>query len=267
MLTQKQIKEEAQRLHKAEIERVQIYATTTRFPEMEIKDAYAIQKKWMELKQADGRKVVGHKIGLTSRVMQVAMGIDEPDYGVLLNDMVFPTNSKIQTNDFLDPKIEVELAFVLKKRLFGENLTINNILDATDYVIPALELIAARSFRKNPDTGYIRTVKDTISDNAANAGIITGDKKVDPKKIDLRWVSALLYRNGTIEESGVAAAVLDHPANGIVWLAKKYAQYNVALEAGQIILAGSFTRPIDVASGDKIIADYGNLGTIKCDFI
>ena len=267
MLTQTEIKAEAKRLHEAEMERKQIPATTTRFPKMEIKDAYTIQKVWMELKQADGRNVVGYKIGLTSRVMQVAMEIDEPDYGILLDDMVFSTNSKIKTNDFLDPKIEVELAFVLKKRLFGENLTIENVIDATDYVVPALELIAARSFRKNPETGYVRTVKDTISDNAANAGIITGDKKVDPKTIDLRWVSALLYKNGTIEESGVAAAVLDHPANGVVWLAKKYAQYNVALEAGQIILAGSFTRPIDVAPGDKIVADYGDLGMIKCDFI
>lgn len=267
MLSKEQIKEEVQRLQKSEIKRKQISATTTRFPKMEIKDAYAIQKAWMELKQADGRKIVGHKVGLTSRVMQVAMGIDEPDSGVLLDDMVFPTNSEIKTSDFLDPKIEVELAFVLKKRLFGEDLTIDDVLDATDYVVPALELIAARSFRKNPDTGYVRTVKDTISDNAANAGIITGDKKVDPKSIDLRWVSALLYKNGTIEESGVAAAVLDHPANGVVWLARKYAQYNVALEVGQIILSGSFTRPINVASGDQFIADYGALGKIKCDFI
>ncbi|WP_158839205.1 2-oxo-hept-4-ene-1,7-dioate hydratase [Polaribacter sp. L3A8] len=266
MLKEQQIKEEAQRLDKAEINRQQISATTTRFPDMEIKDSYAIQKAWMQLKQNKGRKVVGHKIGLTSRVMQVAMGIDEPDYGTLLDDMVFENNSEIETSNFLDPKIEVELAFVLKKRLFGENVTIEDVFDATDYVVPALELIAARSYRKNPETGYVRTVRDTISDNAANAGIITGGKKVNPRDVDLRWVSTLLYKNGTIEESGVAAAVLDHPANGIVWLAKKYAQHNVALEAGQIILAGSFTRPIDVSAGDEIIADYGPLGKITVNF-
>ena len=135
--------------------------------------------------------------------------------------MIFENNSNIQAANFLDPKIEVELAFVLKKRLFGENLTIEEVLDATDYVIPALELIAARTYRKNSKTGYVRTVRDTISDNAANAGIITGGEKVTPKSVDLRWVSALLYKNGTIEESGVAAAVLDHPVKGVIWLAKK----------------------------------------------
>ncbi|MDB2606246.1 2-oxo-hepta-3-ene-1,7-dioic acid hydratase [Zobellia sp.] len=266
MLTQQEIKEEALRLDLAETERLQIEPTTLRFPEMEITDSYAIQKGWVALKKEQGKKIVGHKIGLTSRVMQVAMGIDEPDYGTLFDDMVFENNSKIKASDFLDPKIEVELAFVLKKRLFGEHLTINDVIEATAYVVPALELIAARTFRKNPKTGYVRTVKDTISDNAANAGIIKGGNIIDPHEIDLRWVSALLYKNGTIEESGVAAAVLDHPAKGIVWLAKKYAQHGVALEAGQIILAGSFTRPIDVAKGDEIIADYGPFGKITINF-
>ncbi len=266
MLTVEEINDEAKRLDLAETNRVQIEPTTIRFPNMEIKDSYAIQKAWVGLKQEQGRKIVGYKIGLTSRVMQVAMNIDEPDYGTLLDDMVFENNSEIKTSAFLDPKIEVELAFVLKKRLFGENLTIEDVIEATAYVVPALELIAARTFRKNPKTGYVRTVRDTISDNAANAGIITGDHIIDPNEIDLRWVSALLYKNGTIEESGVAAAVLDHPAKGIVWLAKKYAQHGVALEAGQTILAGSFTRPIDVAAGDKIIADYGSSGKITVNF-
>ena len=266
MITPKQILEEAQRLNTAEKNKMQINATTNRFPKMGIADSYAIQKAWMQLKKDSGRKVVGHKIGLTSKVMQVAMGIDEPDYGVLLDDMVFENNTIINASDFLDPKIEVELAFVLKKDLFGEDLTIEDVLDATDYVVPALELIAARSYRKDPKTGYVRTVKDTISDNAANAGIITGDEKVSPSSVDLRWVSALLYKNGVIEESGVAAAVLNHPAKGVVWLAKKYAQHNVALKAGQVILAGSFTRPIDVAAGDEIIADYGPLGKITINF-
>ena len=162
MLAQQQIDEEVRRLDQAETTRKQTEPSTIRFPEMEIKDAYAIQKAWMQLKQNKGRKVIGHKIGLTSKVMQVAMGINEPDSGVLLDDMIFENNSNIQAANFLDPKIEVELAFVLKKRLFGENLTIEEVLDATDYVIPALELIAARTYRKNSKTGYVRTVRDTI---------------------------------------------------------------------------------------------------------
>lgn len=267
MLTQEQIQQEAQQLHAAEKNRKQISAITNRFPNMEISDSYAIQNAWMDLKRAEGRSVVGYKIGLTSKVMQVAMNIDEPDYGTLLDDMVFENNSEIKASDFLDPRIEVELAFVLKKRLFGENVTLEDVLEATDYVVPSLELIAARSFRIDPETGYTRTVKDTISDNAANGGIITGGKKVKPNEVDLRWISTLLYKNGIIEESGVAAAVLDHPANGVVWLAKKYALHNVALESGQIILAGSYTRPIKVAKGDVIVADYGPLGKINCSFI
>lgn len=267
MLTQTDIKQEAERLHRAEKERIQISATTTRFPQMEISDSYAIQKQWMELKKEEGRTVIGHKIGLTSHVMQVAMGIDEPDYGTLLDDMVFENFSKIRTQDFLDPKIEVELAFVLKKRIFGINVSVEEVLDATDYIIPSLELIAARSFRKHPETGYTRTVRDTISDNAANGGIITGGRKMKPGEVDLRWASALLYKNDVIVESGVAAAVLDNPVLGVVWLAKKYAQHNVALEPGQLILSGSFTRPVDVAAGDSIVADYGILGKIECEFV
>ena len=267
MLGPSVILEEAQKLHSAERDRKQMAAVTTRYPDMQIEDAYAIQAAWMDLKKSEGRKVVGYKIGLTSRVMQVSMNIDEPDYGTLLNDMVFANRSTIQASDFLDPRIEVELAFILKDRLFGSNLSIADVLQATDYVSPALELIAARSYRKDPSTGYTRTVKDTISDNAANAGIILGDKKMKVEDFDMRWVGALMYKNGIIEESGVSAAVLDHPALGVAWLAKKYSQHGIALEPSQILLAGSFTRPIIVKAGDKIDVDYNHLGKVSCNFV
>ncbi|WP_438424781.1 2-oxo-hept-4-ene-1,7-dioate hydratase [Aquimarina macrocephali] len=267
MLTSSQIKEEANRLHDSEKNKKQVVATTNYFPEMDINDAYQIQKEWVNIKKQEGRKVVGYKIGLTSKVMQVAMNINEPDYGTLLDDMVYENGCEIKTSDFLDPRIEVELAFVLKKPLFGDTLTIEDVLDATDYVVPVLELIAARTFRVDPNTNYSRTVKDTISDNAANAGIILGNTRINPRDIDLRWVGALLYKNGTIEESGVAAAVLDHPAKGVIWLAKKYAKHNITLDAGQIILAGSFTRPIIVKAGDTITVDYNSLGKITCNFM
>ncbi|WP_024772170.1 2-oxo-hept-4-ene-1,7-dioate hydratase [Aquimarina macrocephali] len=267
MLTSSQIKEEANRLHDSEKNKKQVVATTNYFPEMDINDAYQIQKEWVNIKKQEGRKVVGYKIGLTSKVMQVAMNINEPDYGTLLDDMVYENGCEIKTSDFLDPRIEVELAFVLKKPLFGDTLTIEDVLDATDYVVPVLELIAARTFRVDPNTNYSRTVKDTISDNAANAGIILGNTRINPRDIDLRWVGALLYKNGTIEESGVAAAVLDHPAKGVIWLAKKYAKHNITLNAGQIILAGSFTRPVIVKAGDTITVDYNSLGKITCNFM
>jgi len=142
-----------------------------------------------------------------------------------------------------------------------------DVLSATDYVIPALELIDARSQRIDPEIKRPRKVFDTIADNAANAGIIMGGRPIKPMDLDLRWVSALLYRNGVIEETGVAAGVLNHPANGISWLAKRFAPHGVALEPGQIILAGSFTRPVTAAPGDTFHVDYGPLGNITCRFV
>ena len=214
-LSKAQIQAQAKRHHIAEQKRQQIKPVTVEHPNMTIADAYAIQSAWKAIKQKEGRTIIGHKIGLTSQVMQRAMNITESDFGFLLDDMVFEDGGTINTSDFLDPRIEVELAFILKKDLSGPNVTLFDVLNATDYVVPALELIAARSFRVDPETGYKRTVRDTISDNAANGGIIMGGRPMRPDAIDLRWVGALLYKNGVIEESGVAAAVLNHPANGI----------------------------------------------------
>ena len=265
-LTQEQIQNASQALYQAELERIQIDALTSTYPNMTMDDAYAVQSAWMELKEADGDETIGYKIGLTSRVMQRAMGIDIPDYGVLKQSMSFENDSKIKASDFTDPRIEVELAFVLKERLFGESVSVEDVLNATDYVIPALELIAARSHRVHPESSYARTVIDTISDNAANAGIIMGGNKIMPSDVDLRWCGAMLFRNDVIEETGLAAAVLNHPANGICWIAKRFAQHGVALEAGQVLLSGSFTAPIKVKKGDVIYADYGPLGDISCEF-
>jgi len=266
MLTKDQVSAEAQRLHEAETNRTQVKATTLSYPDMSIEDAYRVQSAWMEIKKSEGRTVAGYKIGLTSRAMQKSMSITEPDYGTLLDDMVFEEGSEIETAQFLDPRIEVELAFFLKEPLFGDNLSVIDVLNATDYVVPALELIAARTYRVDPESGYKRTVKDTISDNAANAGIITGGLPVRPDDIDLRYVPALLFRNGIIEESGVSAAVLNHPAKGIAWLAKKYHAHGISLEPGQVILAGSFTRPVPVRPGDTISVDFGAMGNISCYF-
>ena len=149
----------------------------------------------------------------------------------------------------------------------GPDLTVDDILDATDHVTPAVELIAARTFRTNPGTGRSRTVIDTVADNAADAGIVTGGRPVAPREVNLRWVGALMYRNGQIEETGVAAGVLDHPARGIVWLARRYAEQGLTLEAGQTVLAGSCTRPVPVEAGDEFVFDYGNLGRFTIPFV
>lgn len=268
MLNDQDIQVAADNLYQAERNRKQIEPVTLTHPAMTMDDAYAVQSAWVNRKiEQDNRKVVGYKIGLTSRAMQRVMNIETPDYGVLLDNMVFANGGEVDTSDFLDPQIEVELAFVLKQRLFGEDLTIEDVLEATDYVVPAFELIAARSYRVHPETGYTRKVFDTISDNAANAGIIMGGHKIKPYEVDLRWAGAIVKRNDVIEETGLAAAVLDHPANGICWIAKRFAPHGVALEPGQILLSGSFTAPIKVKAGDIVTADYGELGELSINFV
>lgn len=268
MLTDNEIQTAASNLYNAEKNRQQIDPITLTHAEMTMDDAYAVQSAWVQRKiEQDKRKIVGYKIGLTSRAMQRVMKIETPDYGVLLDDMVFPDGGDIKTADFLDPQIEVELAFVLKDRLFGEDVTPEQVMAATDYVIPAFELIAARSYRVHPETGYTRTVFDTISDNAANAGIIMGGRKIKPDEMDLRWAGAIVKRNEVIEQTGLAAAVLNHPANGICWIAKRFAPHGIALEPGQILLSGSFTAPIKVQAGDVVTAEYGPLGDISVNFV
>ncbi|MDI9091943.1 2-oxo-hept-4-ene-1,7-dioate hydratase [Providencia rettgeri] len=267
MLQKDVISQIVQRLNQAEKSREQIRQISLDHPEMTIDDAYAIQKEWVGVKIAEGRVLKGHKIGLTSKAMQASSQIDEPDYGALLDDMFFDDGCDIPTDRFIVPRIEVELAFVLAKPLRGPNCTIFDVYNATDYVIPALELIDARCHNVDPETNRPRKVFDTISDNAANGAVILGGRPIKPRDLDMRWISALLYRNGVIEESGVAAAVLNHPANGVAWLANKLAPHNVQLEPGQIILGGSFTRPVPARKGDVFHVDYGNMGSISCRFV
>jgi len=261
------IENSAAALYQAEKNRQPIDPVSLNHPEMTIDDGYAIQKEWVDKKINDGRRVVGYKIGYTSRAMQKALNINEPDYGVLLDDMVFPDGGNIDVSQFCDPRVEVELAFILKDRLEGENVTIFDVLNATDYVVPALEIIAARSHRVHPESGYTRKVFDTIADNAGNAGIIMGGRPIRPTEMDLRWCGGLFYVNGMLEETGLAAGVLNHPANGVCWVAKRFAPHGVALEPGQIILSGSFTAPVAVKAGDTVHADYGPLGGISCNFV
>lgn len=265
-MTDDEMTSEAAMLDKAEQSNTQIRQTSTVYPEMTLEDAYRIQDAWRDQKLARGERIVGHKIGLTSRAMQAAMQIETPDSGFLTSDMVFEPDTVIPAGQFCDPKLEIELAFCLAHDLAGDALTIDDVLDATEYVVPAVELIAARSFRTDPESGRRRTVLDTISDNAANAGIICGGERMGPREVDLRWIGALGYRNGTIEETGVAAGVLDHPARGLTWLCQRYAGLGHGLLAGQIVLAGSFTRPIDVRAGDEFRFDFGPLGNFDVSF-
>jgi len=259
MLSEPQRKQAAQSMLQAEREAKPVVQLTTTYPAITVEDAYAVQSEVIAVKVAAGRRVVGHKIGLTSKAMQAASGVNEPDYGVLLDDMFYSDGETLQTGRFIVPRIEVELAFVLGSRLKGPGVTLFDVLRATEYVTPALELIDGRS-------KYPRKIQDNIADNAATGGVIVGGRTVRPLDVDLRWVAAIMSKNGVVEESGVAAAVLGHPAMGIVWLANRLAAFGVALEPGHFVLAGSFTRPVAVKQGDTVHVDYGKLGSIAAHF-
>lgn len=266
MLSKKIIQQLALELNVSEKTRTQVEHFSKRFPQMTIEDGYAIQQAWVKLKVAEGRVIKGHKIGLTSRAMQLASQISEPDFGALLDDMFFESGGDIPIQRFIAPRVEVELAFVLGKDLKGPGCTMVDVLRATDYVVPALEIIDARIEQFDRTTKVMRKVFDTISDNAANAGIVTGGRPVKPDAVDLRWCGALLYKNAVLEESGLAAAVLNHPANGVAWLANRLAANSQHLKAGEFVLGGSFTRPVAGAAGDTFHADYGPLGNITFRF-
>jgi 2-oxo-hept-3-ene-1,7-dioate hydratase len=267
MLDAATIKRLAMRLDEAERAKRLIPMFTREHPDITIDDAYAIQRAWTELQLARGRIIKGHKIGLTSKAMQNAVGIAEPDYGVLFADMFHQDATEIPFDRFHAPRIEVELAFVLKAPLRGPDCTIFDVLNATDYVTPALEILETRMHRIDPETKQTRKVMDTISDNAANAALVVGGRPFRPLDADLRWIGALLFRNGQIEETGLAAGVLNHPANGIAWLANRLAPHDEHLAAGEVVLAGSFTRPVDIRRGDTFHADYGPFGSVSCQFV
>jgi 2-oxo-hept-3-ene-1,7-dioate hydratase len=257
----------AQELHEAERSCTPIRQFSRRYPEMSIADSYAIQRAWMDIKREQGRKAIGHKIGLTSRAMQASAQITEPDYGCLLDDMLIADGGEIQASRYIVPRIEVEFAFILNKPLRGPSVTLFDVLDACAFVFPALELIDARIEQFDSVTKEPRKVRDTISDNAANGAIITGGRPMRVDACDLRRAGALLYKNGMIEETGLGAAVLNHPANGVAWLANKLSAHDEGLEAGEIVLAGSFTRPVAAGAGDVFHADYGSFGSVSVRFV
>lgn len=257
----------AERIAEAERTRTPTKQISQLHPEFTIDDAYAVQLAGVRLAETSGRVVRARKIGLTSKVMQDAVGITEPDHGVIYDDMFYAHGDTIPFDRFIAPRLEVELAFVLARDLSGPGCTVDDVLDATEYVTPAIEILDARIQMKDPDTGSTRTIVDTISDNAADAGIVVGAQRFGPRELDLPWVCAVLRRNGVIEESGVAAAVLDHPATGVAWLADRLSARGITLRAGELLLAGSFTRPIWVARGDEYVADYGPLGTVEFRFV
>lgn len=273
------IRQLAAELQQSQRSRTPIEHFSKRHPGMSVEDGYRVGRAWVELQKAEGRRVIGHKIGLTSRAMQISSQIDEPDYGTLLDDMLYTARAgevlDIPVADFIAPRVEVELAFVLQAPLAGPNATVEDVLAATAYITPAIEIIDARIEQFDRHTRAMRKVYDTISDNAANAGIVIGEGgpahpgmyRADPRTTDRPWCGAILRLNGAVEETGLAAGVQGDPAIGVAWLANKLAPWGERLEAGEIVLAGSFTRPVAARAGDLFEADYGPLGCLRFRFV
>jgi 2-oxo-hept-3-ene-1,7-dioate hydratase len=241
-------------------ERKQAVQLSKTFPDIALEDSYAISTEVAKRRIAAGARLIGHKVGLTSKAMQRSSQIDEPDYGHLLDTMMIPDGAKVPHENYCLPRIEVELAFVLGKRLAGPGVGLTDVLRATEYVVPALEIVDARI--QDP-----RKIVDTVADNGAAAGIVIGGRPVGPMEVDLRWVGGIMYRNSEIEETGLAAGVLGHPALGVAWLANKLGAHGVALEAGHLVLAGSFTRVVFARKGDTVHGDFGALGGIAVQFV
>ena len=221
--------------------------------------AYAIQAGWVAHKLAAGAQRIGHKIGFTSRSVQRLLQIEQPGFGVLLNNMLLDNGRDVPLARFIQPRVEVELLFVMKQRLAGPNPTLSQALLAIDHVVPALEIIDAR-------VGPAPSAADIVADNAGNAALVLGGP-VRPEDIDLCRVAALLYRNGAIEDSGVSAAVMGHPLLGVLALVRALHAQGQALEAGEMVLAGAFIAPLPIHRGDTVHADYGSLGSVALRFV
>jgi 2-oxo-hept-3-ene-1,7-dioate hydratase len=260
VLSESDIESAATQLLQAEANREPMIQLSTTWPGITIEDAYAIQQEVIARKMADGRSVIGHKVGLTSKAMQRSSQIDEPDYGHLLDDMIVPDGSTLRHDQYCVPRVELELAFVLGRPLRGPGVGLFDVLRATEYVVPAIEIIDARV--QNP-----RTIFDTVADNGAAAGVVVGGRPVGPTDVDLRWVAGAMYRNAEIEETGVALGVLGHPALGIAWLANTIGAFGAALDPGHLVLSGSFIPPVWAEPGDTLHADFHELGSVKVRFV
>ena len=256
----------AQMLFEADRTGVQCGLISSAFPHAKLEDAYRIQDALIDMHYAAGRSRIGWKIGLTSRAMQQALGITTPDSGVLLDNMLFRSGDTVPAGRFIKPRIEAEIAFVMGADIEGAGHSREDVITATAHVAPCLEILDTRILRVDPETGKARIITDTVSDNAANAGIVMGDKTHALNAHDLRWVGAIVARDGVVEETGLGAGVLNDPVTGIIWLLDRLAQFGKGLQAGEVVLSGSFIRPVEAPSGSIFAADFGAFGRVDLSF-
>jgi 2-keto-4-pentenoate hydratase len=250
----------AAELAQAERSRDPITPLTDGHPEIDVVDAYEIQLINIRQKVAEGARVIGHKVGLSSEAMQKMMGVDEPDYGHLLDDMEVFEDRPADAGRFLYPRVEVEVGFILADDLPGEGCTEDDVLAATAAFAPSIELIDTRI------TDWKIKLCDTIADNASSAGWVLGSERVSPKDVDIRAIDAVLTCNGEVVAEGRSDAVLGNPVTAVAWLARKVDQFGVRLKAGDIVLPGSCTRAIDARPGDDFVARFDGLGSVHLSF-
>lgn len=243
--------------------RLQLPLLTRTWPDIAVEDAYAIQQAILERRYLAGERLAGYKVGLTSRAMQELAGSTEPDFSALTDTMFLPETSQVRAADYFDPLVEIEIAFVMKSPLAGPGLNAADIVRATDFVLPAIELC---DFRVARVPGL--TVVDTVADLAACGSVILGGRPVRLETIDVRTIAGSLIRNGVVEQQGLASAVLGNPITSVAWLANKLAAFGVAFEPGQVILSGSFVRAVPVVSGDRVVARFdAPFGDIELEFV
>jgi 2-keto-4-pentenoate hydratase len=247
-------------LAQAERSREPIAPLTAAHPDIDVVDAYEIQLINIRQRVAEGARVVGHKVGLSSKAMQQMMGVDEPDYGHLLDEMEVFEDTPVKADRYLYPRVEVEVGFILAADLPGAECTEDDVLAATAALVPSIELIDTRI------TDWKIALCDTIADNASSAGFVLGEARVSPADIDVKAIDAVLTRNGEVIAEGTSDAVLGNPVTAVAWLARKVESFGVRLKAGDVVLPGSCTRAIDARPGDEFVADFTGLGSVRLSF-
>ncbi len=247
-------------LAQAERSRAPIAPLTAAYPDIDVVDAYEIQLINIRQRVAEGARVVGHKVGLSSLAMQQMMGVDEPDYGHLLDEMEVFEDTPVKASRLLYPRVEVEVGFILAEDLPGAGCTEDDVLAATEALVPSIELIDTRI------TDWKIALCDTIADNASSAGFVLGASRVSPRDLDVKTIDAVLTRNGEVVAEGRSDAVLGNPVTAVAWLARKVESFGVRLRKGDVVLPGSCTRAIDARAGDEFLADFTGLGSVRLSF-
>lgn len=254
------IQEFAAKLLQAEATQTGIDPLTSQDSTITVQEAYQIQIENINKKVSEGQRIIGKKIGLTSAPVQNMLGVNEPDYGHLLDGMIVENGGTIDTKTMLQPKVEGEIAFILKKDLKGPNVTALDVIQATDYVVPALEIVDSRV------QDWKIKIQDTVADNASCGLLVLGGKPTKIEDIDIELLGMVLLQNGEVANTGVGAAVQGSPATSIAWLANRLADYDITLKAGEIILSGALSGMVTAKAGDNFTARFAHIGQVSVNF-